>query len=808
MKISEPSSSRAGPTLLLASVLLTGLLVTTLVSLYVKKQTDEGSKREFDFVCSEVQDKIVERIRAHEQILRSAAAFFEDSDDVTRTEWQRFAAQQKIAQYLPGIQGMGFALLVPREKLAQHIQAVRAEGFQEYQISPVGNRETYSSIIYIEPFKSRNLRAFGYDMLSESVRREAMERALDQNSAALSGKVRLVQEADQDVQAGTLMYVPVYRQKMPVETVAQRRAAVRGWVYSPYWMNDLMRGVLGRADLETIRRIRLKIFDGDQVSYTSLLYDSQPAATPLTMSAAYLNLQRRVVLAGRPWAMHYTTIGSPNAYEMVWFVALGGTTISLLLAGLVFNLLNTRFKAEQIADQLTQELRTSEFRWKFAIEGSGDGLWDWNVPENTVFYSKRWKEMFGYAEHENGSGLDEWKKCVHPDDLSKVMADVQVHLAGTTPVYINEHRCICKDGGLKWILDRGVVVSRDAAGSPLRMIGTNTDISGRKQDENNLRVSEANFRAMFEMSSIGIAQAVPHTGLWVSVNRKMGEITGYSVEELLRKRISEITHPDDRQEDAELFMRVVRGELPSYHIEKRYLRKDGVVAWVNVNMTVIRDATGQPFRTMETIEDITERKRTEASLRSSREELEQRVIERTNQLYLAKQAADQANQAKSDFLANMSHELRTPMGAIIGFSQLLEEKLFGDLNPKQEEYVRDIHDSGRHLLSLINDILDLSKIEAGKMELEPFSFHLARLLDDSLGMVKEQCLNHGIRLTTEIADQVVDLMILADERKLKQVMYNLLSNAAKFTPDGGSITVSARLTNGLEPPASSALEVS
>ncbi len=176
------------------------------------------------------------------------------------------------------------------------------------------------------------------------------------------------------------------------------------------------------------------------------------------------------------------------------------------------------------------------------------------------------------------------------------------------------------------------------------------------------------------------------------------------------------------------------------------------------------------------IRDITERKRAEEELRK------------------AKDSADAASRAESDFLANMSHELRTPLGAIIGFSELLEEKLFGDLNPKQEEYVKDIVESVRHLLSLINDILDLAKIEAGHMALDVSTFPIATLLDDSLIMVKEKCLKHGIRLTIDIPDPVRALSISADARQLKQVMFNLLSNAAKFTPDGAQIRVSANLS--------------
>ncbi len=129
------------------------------------------------------------------------------------------------------------------------------------------------------------------------------------------------------------------------------------------------------------------------------------------------------------------------------------------------------------------ELEASERRWKFAVEGSGDGLWDWNVPASTVFLSKRWKEMLGFTEAEIGSSLEEWSKRIHPDDLARVMAEVQAHLAGTSPTYSCEHRVLCKDGSWKWILDRGRVIERDAAGKPLRMIGTQSDITESKQAE-------------------------------------------------------------------------------------------------------------------------------------------------------------------------------------------------------------------------------------------------------------------------------------------------------------------------------------
>jgi signal transduction histidine kinase len=154
-----------------------------------------------------------------------------------------------------------------------------------------------------------------------------------------------------------------------------------------------------------------------------------------------------------------------------------------------------------------------------------------------------------------------------------------------------------------------------------------------------------------------------------------------------------------------------------------------------------------------------------------------------------------ANRHKSEFLANMSHELRTPLNAVIGFSEVLQERVFGDLNDKQAEYIHDIHESGRHLLDLINDILDLSKIEAGRMELETSTFDLPDSLRSALTLVRERASRHGIELALDVADGVGT--IAADERKVRQVVLNLLSNAVKFTPDGGRVALKARRAAGM-----------
>ncbi len=170
-------------------------------------------------------------------------------------------------------------------------------------------------------------------------------------------------------------------------------------------------------------------------------------------------------------------------------------------------------------------------------------------------------------------------------------------------------------------------------------------------------------------------------------------------------------------------------------------------------------------------------------------ELSEQLKERGQEVTAKNAQLEQANRLKGEFLANMSHELRTPLNAVIGFSEVLRDELLGDLNDKQRDYVGEIFDSANHLLSLINDILDLSKIEAGKMELVRDPFNVAEMLRNSLSIVKENAAAHDIRLIREISDDVGVFDV--DGRKLRQVVYNLLSNAVKFTPDGGQVRLAA-----------------
>lgn len=240
--------------------------------------------------------------------------------------------------------------------------------------------------------------------------------------------------------------------------------------------------------------------------------------------------------------------------------------------------------------------------------------------------------------------------------------------------------------------------------------------------------------------------------------------------------------PEDRAEVNRRFHEATASNM-DWNFECRIRRRDGEVRWIWAAGEHQRDGAGSTRRMVGIVQDITERKRAEQEILDLNTSLERRVAERTQQL-------EEANRAKSDFLANMSHELRTPLNAIIGFSEMLKDGLLGTLDPKQRGFVTDIFDAGSHLLSLINDILDLSKVEAGMLQLEREAVDIAALLRASTLVVREKALAHRIRLDTRIDPALATL--LADERKLKQIVYNLLSNAVKFTPEGGVVTLHAR----------------
>lgn len=470
-------------------VLLAGLVFTAWGAYVVQADVKAKAQREFEFACYEVETRIEDRLAAHAQLLASGAAMFDSSNTVTRQEWKTFVDRLMADEYLRGIEGTGFSQWIPPGQLEAHIEQVRREGFPDYTVRPEGERATYSSIVYLEPFAGRNLRAFGFDMFSEPVRRAAMERARDEGRAALSGKVTLVQETGSDVQAGALMYVPVYTPGAPIDTVQERRAALRGWVYSPYRMGDLLNSVLGdwgtQGELRTI-----SVYDGDQVAPDALLYDSRATAS-VTASATesgdeIFSLEVPVDLAGRRWTVRCAEWGdflSTMNDPRVWSVLAGGSLTSLLLAGLVLSLYDTRYRARKLALQLTDELRQSEVKYRTVADFTY--AWEaWRRPDGTYVYtSPSCERITGHAAAEFMADGTLMERIVHPDDTAAWVAHLH-DLSGSGDDNVRELdlRIVKPCGEVRWISHSCRPVYGDG-GQYLGRRESNRDSTERKHQE-------------------------------------------------------------------------------------------------------------------------------------------------------------------------------------------------------------------------------------------------------------------------------------------------------------------------------------
>jgi PAS domain S-box-containing protein len=326
-----------------------------------------------------------------------------------------------------------------------------------------------------------------------------------------------------------------------------------------------------------------------------------------------------------------------------------------------------------------------------------------------------------------------------------------------------------------------VTALRDEHDTIIGYLLIGTDNTARKQIEaeqqllgQRLRDSQFYTRSLFESNIDAIMTTDPY-GIITDVNKQMEVLTGCTRDELIGAPFKNyFTDP----ELAEASIRQVLREKKVTDYELTARARDGRETVVSFNATTFYDRDRKLQGVFAAARDVTERKRLDLVLQEKNVELES-----------ARAVAEKTNRAKSDFLANMSHELRTPLNSVIGFSEVLEDQMFGPVNEKQREYIQNILNSGRHLLSLINDILDLSKVESGKMELELSKFLLRELLDASMMMLRERALKNGIQLHLDCAPEA-EVQIVADQRKLKQILFNLLSNAVKFTPAGGIVNVS------------------
>ncbi|MBD9357208.1 response regulator [Methylomonas albis] len=434
------------------------------------------------------------------------------------------------------------------------------------------------------------------------------------------------------------------------------------------------------------------------------------------------------------------------------------------------NLMEDAIAARRHAEAAAEALRESERRLMLAQEGAHVGIWDWDIVNDHGYWSPECERLYGLEPGSVRFNAD-WRARVHPDDQHLIDAQWGSRILRGEAFEV-EFRYILPSGETRWLSSKGRA-QYDAAGKPMMLFGVNLDISERKRTEQQLRK---------------LAQAVEQSPASIIITNLNGEIeyvneaflqvSGYQRDEVIgrnpRMLQSKKTPPENYRA-----LWTALGHGQTWKGEFINKRKDGSEYVEFAIIVPIRQADGSITHFVAVQEDITEKKRVALELDQYRHHLEELVASRTAELKAAKVLADSANQAKSAFLANMSHEIRTPMNAIIGLTYLLRQ---GNPNPEQTDRLDKIDNAAQHLLSIINDVLDLSKIEAGRLELEQTDFSLATVLDHIRSIIAEQA--RAKSLTIEVDGEGVPQWLRGDPTRLRQAMLNYATNAVKFTEHG------------------------
>jgi PAS domain S-box-containing protein len=421
--------------------------------------------------------------------------------------------------------------------------------------------------------------------------------------------------------------------------------------------------------------------------------------------------------------------------------------------------------------ELTLKEQTS--RLTLALRAGSYGIWEWDLGSNLLWDDQIYQD-YGLQDLGRPITYPDWRGAVHPDDIPWVEAQLEAGLQARIP-FNAEFRIRRPDGDVRWVVSTAKLYC-DGQGQPLRMVGLHQDITHRKQAEQEIQRSRAKFQRLVD--DIGDRFVIfSHTGTVVTyVSGGLQSVFGLPPEAVLGQPWATAInwYPESLALAQAEVQRLLTERLHSQEFEMAFTRPDGEVRTIHVVQHSVWDEASNPLAIEGLIEDITERKATESALRYTNAELER------------------ATRLKDEFLANMSHELRTPLNAILGMTEGLQEEIFGPLTERQQRSLDTVQRSSTHLLSLINDILDLSKIEAGQFELDFGAIGVSPLCKASVTFVKQQAHKKHQQIATLIPEGLPDLY--GDDRRLHQVLINLLTNAVKFTPDGGQVTLAASYT--------------
>lgn len=411
--------------------------------------------------------------------------------------------------------------------------------------------------------------------------------------------------------------------------------------------------------------------------------------------------------------------------------------------------------------KIEEKLHQSETRWRFALEGSGDGIWDWNPQTNEVFCSDKSREILGYNKDELPNNPEVWQEIIHPDDRKHVSDSLSVFLDGKQNHFIIELRLRCKDGSYKWILGRGMVVERTSDGRPLRVVGTQTDIQSLKNEELKIDPSGQTFSNAFKHSGIGKALVGPD-GKWLEVNNALCEFLGYNENELKGMSFQDLTHPEDLDKDLMYVESMLKKEIESYQMEKRYIHKNKNYVWALLTVSIVWNMDGTPRFFISQIQDISEMKKLISDLESKNQQLVTTGLD-----------LQQKVKQLEEFNRIVAHNIRGPAGNI---KILLNEYEETHEEDEKQIYIAYLRQSSEQLLGTLTELMEILEVKMNKK----IKFENCNL-ESMINKIKDQL--HTIILREKA---VINLDLKTDHIfyppiYLESILFNLINNALKYS---------------------------
>lgn len=486
---SQPGAFLNWPTLFLC------LGLTIVAWHFISSNTQRQAEERFKFIADTVKQRIEERMNVYETLLFAGQGLFAASHDVERGEWKAFVEHLNVEQNFPGVLGIGYARRINESQREAVVRAAHADGLDGFAIWPLGARDDYVPVVYMEPYRGSNQLALGYDMFSEPARRDAMIRARDSAAAAITRQLVLVQNKSNDRQAGFLMYVPIYRNGAPIRNRAERIAALQGFVYCPFRIHDLMEGILGGS----LPEVAVQIYDGLNENDAALMYSSSSLAAIGSVYPNALTSSKliSVVSDEKNWALRVTSLPPFEASidrQKSLIVLIAGTMISLLFFGIVSNLAKTRETAEALAEQMVTalkesnlNLRKSEERFRLLTSKVKDYAILLLDPDGKILtWNEGAQRLNGYTEEEAiGRPFDIFYP---PEDVEAGKAQIVLNEARKNGQYEASGWHVRKDGR-RYYADILMTALRDERDALIGFAKITRDITQEKRVEQELHTA-------------------------------------------------------------------------------------------------------------------------------------------------------------------------------------------------------------------------------------------------------------------------------------------------------------------------------